>query len=159
MSPAPRAVDPEARKVPAPSDYEFSDAGKDSLRALAASMSFVGACTMLFGCLSAVFFAGALYAGFFPSAIGTAALAILCVTTAWWMLSAGRSLSALVTTRGRDVEHLMEAVGQLRRLFGLARVVIVALSVAVVGLGGLIVWCTLVVDRGGNGGKCFGMWW
>jgi hypothetical protein len=118
-------------------------------------MSFVGACTMLFGGLSCVFLAGELYAGFFPSAVGTAALAVVCLVTAWWMVQAGRSLSALVATRGRDIEHLMEAVSQLRRLFGLARIVIVVLAMALVVGGGLVVWCTLLVDRGG---KCFAFW-
>jgi hypothetical protein len=163
MSPGSRPPDPDARKTQPPAGYEFSDASKESFRALAASTSFVGVCTMLLGGLSCVFLAGALYTGFVPSAIGpgalavgTAALAIVCLTTAWWMVSAGRSLSALVTTRGRDVEHLMGAVRQLRRFFGLARVVIVAVSLVVMIAGGVVVWCNLVLDRGG---KCLGLWW
>ena len=71
---------------------------------------------------------------------------------AWWMVSAGRSLSAMVRTRGRDVEQLMEAVVQLRRLFGLARVVIILVAMLVSIGGALVVWCTFVVERGG---KCF----
>jgi hypothetical protein len=47
----------------------------------------------------------------------------------------------------------MEAVVQLRRLFGLARVVIILLAMLVTVGGALVVWCTLVVERGG---KCFG---
>jgi hypothetical protein len=68
-------------------------------------------------------------------------------------VSAGRSLSAMVRTRGRDVERLMEAVVQLRRLFGLARIVIILLAMLVTIGGALVVWCNLVVERGG---KCFG---
>jgi hypothetical protein len=135
--------------------YEFPEVHKESFRALAASVSFVGVCTMLFGGLSCIFFAGELYAGFVTSAIGTAVVALLCLVTAWWMMSAGRSLSAIVRTRGKDVEDLMEAVAKFRRLFGLARVVIVTLAVVAVACGGLVVWCMLVVDRGG---KCFGLW-
>jgi hypothetical protein len=141
---------------PAPPDtYEFADAHKDSFRALAASMSFVGACAMLFGALACVFAAGALYAGFVGLAIGTAFGAAFSLVTAWWTMSAGRSLSALVATRGRDVDHLMRSIAQLRRLFGLARVVIVVVAVAAVAGGGLVLWCTLLVDRGG---KCFAPW-
>jgi hypothetical protein len=135
--------------------FEFADAHKDSFRALAASMSFVGVCTMLFGVLSGVFFVGALYAGLASLALGTAAGSALCLVSAWWTMSAGRSLSALVATRGRDVEHLMQAVHQLRRLFGLARVIIVLIAFAAVGGGAVIVWCNFVVERGG---KCFGGW-
>ena len=136
--------------------YEFADARKESFRALAASMSFVGVCLMLFGALAALFVAGELYAGFFSYAVAAAAVAGLCLLGAWWMVSAGRSLSALVATRGRDVVLLMEAVLQLRRIFGLARVVIVAVSLAAVVGGSFVVWCALVSD---HGGKCFGLHW
>jgi hypothetical protein len=155
MTAPPRPPEPALSQVAREGGYEFIDANKESFRALAASMSFVGVCTMLFAALSCIFFAGELYAGFLLGAIGMAALAALCVATAWWMMSAGRALSALVGTRGRDVEHLMAAVEQLRRFFGLARVVIVAVAIVLVAGGSIVVWCTLVVDRGG---KCFGFW-
>ncbi len=153
MTAPPRPPVPAASQAAKDVGYEFVDIHKESFRALAASISFVGVCTMLFAALSCVFFAGELYAGFLWGAVGMATLAVVCVLTAWWMMSAGRALSSLVGTRGRDVEHLMAAVEHLRRFFGLARVVIVILAVAVVAGGGLVVWCTLVVDRGG---KCFG---
>jgi hypothetical protein len=73
---------------------------------------------------------------------------------AWWMVSAGRSLSSMVRTRGQDVERLMEAVVQLRRLFGLARVVIIVLAMLVTLGGALVVWCNVMVERGG---KCLGV--
>jgi hypothetical protein len=147
---------PSARETQDDAPYEFADARKESFRALAASMSFVGACLMLFGGLAAVFVAGELFAGFMSYAVAAAAVAALCLLGAWWMVSAGRSLSALVATRGRDVVLLMEAVVQLRRIFGLARVVIVAVAVAAVAGGSFIVWCALVSDRGG---RCFGLHW
>ena len=136
--------------------YEFGDAKRESFRALAASMSFVGVCLMLFGGLAAVFVVGELFAGFFSYAVVAAAVAALCLLGAWWMVSAGRSLSALVATRGRDIALLMEVVAQLRRIFGLARVVIVTIAVAAVAGGSFIVWCAFVSDRGG---KCFGLHW
>jgi hypothetical protein len=136
--------------------YEFADAHKESFRPLAASMSFVGVCTMLFGMLSSVFFVGALYAGLASLALGTAVTSALSLVIAWWTVSAGRSLSALVATRGRDVEHLMQAVAQLRRLFGLARVIIVLIAFVAVGGGAVIVWCTFVVEKGG---KCIALPW
>jgi hypothetical protein len=143
---------PEALAAPRAEAYEFSDAHKDSFRALAASVSFVGVCTLMFAGLSAVFALGEMYMGFVPNGIGTALAAGVYGVMAWWMVSAGRSLSAMVRTRGQDVERLMEAVVQLRRLFGLARVVIIVLAMLVTVGGALVVWCTLVVERGG---KCF----
>jgi hypothetical protein len=160
MTASPRPSPRDATRVVSGAEieggYEFGDAHKESFRALAASMSFVGACTMLFGLLLSVFFAGALYEGLVALAFGTAASSALCLVLAWWTVSAGRSLSALVATRGRDVEHLMQAVVQFRRLFGLARILIVLIAFAAVAAGAVIVWCNLVLERGG---KCFGPWW
>ena len=149
MSASPR---PSASDVQAPREaaYEFGDGQKDSFRALAASVSFLGVCAMLLGTIAGVVFAGALYSGFIPTALATVVFAVVCLCAAWWMVSAGRALLALVGTRGRDVEHLMAAVKHLRRLFGMG---ILVLMIAVVA-GGLVVWCTLVMDRGG---KCFGL--
>jgi hypothetical protein len=138
---------------PAAPSYEFSDAHKDSFRALAASVSFVGVCTLMFAGLSAVFACGELFLGFVPNGLVTALATGLFGVMAWWMVSAGRSLSAMVRTRGQDVERLMEAVVQLRKLFGLARVVIILLAMAVTVGGALVVWCNLIVEKGG---KCFG---
>lgn len=134
-------------------DREFDDAQRDAFRALAASMSFVGVCALLFGVLAAFFALLAAYAGFALDGVGIAVGAAACALVAWWTMSAGRSLSALVRTRGRDVEHLMEAVRHLRLLFGFARVVIIVYALAIVGLAGLVVWCTFVR---GSGGMCWG---
>jgi hypothetical protein len=150
-SDAPRPAPPEPRP---PEPYEFSEVYKDSFRALAASVSFVGVCTLMFAGLSVVFAVGEVYMGFVPNGLGTAVAAGVYGVMAWWMVSAGRSLSAMVRTRGQDVERLMEAVVQLRRLFGLARVVIILLAMIVSGAGALVVWCNLVV---GPGGKCLGV--
>lgn len=139
--------------APPPPPYEFSDTHKESFRALGASMSFVGVCTMLFSVLAGVFALGEVVMGFVPNALGTAVSAGLDGVLAWWMLSAGRSLSGLVRTHGRDIEQLMDAVVQLRRLFGLARVLIILLAMAVTLGGALVVYCNFVVERGG---KCFG---
>jgi hypothetical protein len=133
--------------------YEFSEGDKDGFRALAASVSFVGVCTLMFAGLSAVFACGEFFLGFVPNGLGTVLAAGLFGAMAWWMVSAGRSLSAMVRTRGQDVERLMEAVAQLRRLFGLARVVIILLAMGVTVGGAVVVWCNLVVEKGG---KCFG---
>jgi len=151
-SEAPKPDAPRPR--PAPEPFEFSDSQKDSFRALAASMSFVGICTLMFAGLSGVFALGEVYLGFVPNAVGTAVAAGVYGVMAWWMVSAGRSLSAMVRTRGADVERLMEAVVQLRRLFGLARVVIILVAMIVSGAGALLVWCNMIV---GTGGKCLGV--
>lgn len=142
------------------SHAEFSQDEKESFRALAASMSFVGVCLILFGVLLGMLAAGALYSGFATSGLATGAGVALVVAVAylpagWWAMSGGRSLSALVRTRGRDAQHLLEAVAQLRRLFGFARAMIIVQALVIAAVAGIFVWCSFVVDKTG---KCWGPW-
>jgi hypothetical protein len=141
-----------------PGHVEFSEGERESLRALAASMSFVGVCLILFGGLLGMLAAGALYSGFATSGLATGAVAALVVAVAylpagWWAMSGGRSLSALVLTRGRDAQHLLAAVSQLRRLFGLARAMIIVQALVFAAVIGAFFWCSFVVDKSA---KCWG---
>src|SRR5262249_53064442 len=116
-----------------PMEPEFSDEQRDKLQSLAASTSFVGVCLMLLAALGVTFALGAAASGLPAAAMGLFAGALLCAITAWWTVSAGRSLAALVATRGKDVEHLMAAVGQLHRLFAFGCVAIVVAALAAAG--------------------------
>ena len=143
-----------------PGHVEFSEGERESLRALAASMSFVGVCLILFGGLLGILAAGALYSGFATSGLAMGAVVALVVAVAylpagWWAMSGGRSLSALVRTRGRDAHHLLEAVGQMRRLFGLARALIIVQALVIAGVMSVFIWCSFVVDKTA---KCWGPW-
>jgi hypothetical protein len=139
-----------------PAEYEFSDEHKEVIGSLAASISFVGVCTMLFGIMSAVFAVGAMYAGFAANGAALLVGGAVFVVTAWWTMSAGRSLSSMVTTRGKDVQRLMEAMRDLRRLYGFARVLVILAAVALVAIAGGIVWCSLLTEKGG---VCPVGWW
>jgi hypothetical protein len=141
--------------APPPGEYEFSEAHKEDLASLAASTSFVGVCVMLLGLMSGTFALAAGYGGFAAIAVGLVIGSAVCLPLGWWSMSAGRSLSALVRTRGRDVAHLMEAVVQLRRLFGFARVFIIVYALAAAAAGAAFVWCNFVVEKGG---RCFAAW-
>jgi hypothetical protein len=153
----PQAAAPRASPAPVAEtvEYEFSEAHKEALAGLAASTSFVGVCVLLLGMMSGTFAFAAGYAGFMAVAIGLVAGAAVCLPLGWWAMSAGRSLSALVRTRGRDVARLMDAVGQLRRLFGFARIFIILYALAAAAAGAGFVWCNFVVDKGG---RCFAGW-
>ena len=153
-SAAPRAP-ASGPSVAPPGEYEFSEPDKEHLAALAASTSFVGVCVMLLGLMSGTFAMAAGYGGFAAIGAGLVAGAAVCLPLGWWATSAGRSLSALVRTRGRDIKHLMEAVAQLRRLFGFARVFIIVYALAAAVAGAAVVWCNFAVDKGG---RCFAGW-
>ena len=140
---------PRRESSPPPEDsYEFSDDHKESFRALAMSMTFLGVFTMLIGGLSAVFALGALYEGFTPNGVVIGATAVVQMLMASWLLSASRSLSAMMRTRGRDVDYLMEAVAQLRRYFGLT---LVLLMVGMMATIAAVIFCAV------GSGKCFGL--
>src|SRR5260370_1958138 len=141
--------------VPTPEAVSFSEQQRESLRALAASMSFVGVCLMLFGVLLGVLALGALYTGFATSGLALAAgvattIAVAYIPAAWWAMSAARSLSALVRTRGRDAERLMEAVGHLRILFRFARPVIIVQSLVIAAGAGSPGLLTTSLDNSGK---------
>jgi hypothetical protein len=131
-----------------PDGFEFSDDQKESFRALSMSMSFLGVFLMLLGGLAAVFTLGALYEGLAVNAIGLGAFAVVMMLMASWLMGGGRSLSAMMRTRGRDVDYLMEAVTQLRRYFGMT---LVLLMIAMMGSIALVLYCAL------GSGKCFGL--
>jgi hypothetical protein len=133
---------------------DFTDDQKESFRSLAASMSFVGVCLMLFGGLLAVFAFVAFSAGFPWGAAGLFALAAAYGPTGWWTTLGGRSLSGIVRTRGGDVDHLMEAVVQLRRLFAFARAAIIVQTLIATAVAGGFVWCTILADKGT---RCYGI--
>jgi hypothetical protein len=131
-----------------PHSFEFSDVQKESFRSLSMSMSFLGVFAMLVGGLAAVFALGALYEGFAVNGVAIGAYAVILMVMASWLLSAGRSLSAMMRTRGRDVECVMEAVGYLRRYFGL---VLILLMIGMMATVAAVVFCAL------GSGKCFGL--
>ena len=131
-----------------PDGFEFSDVQKESFRALSTSMSVLGVFLMLLGGLSAVFALGALYEGFAVNGVAIGAYAVVLMLLASWLLAGGRSLSAMLRTRGRDVGYLMEAVGQLRRYFGLTLILLmVGLMATIAG----VIFCAV------GTGKCFGL--
>jgi hypothetical protein len=152
MSAAPHPPAPRVPSAPPPGEFEFSEQHKEAMAALAASMSFVGVCVMLLGFMSATFALGAAYGGYVAIAGGLLAGGSVCLPLGWWATSAGRSLSALVRTRGRDVAHLMDAVTQLRRLFAFARVFIIVYALAAAVAGAAFVWCNFLQEKGG---RCF----
>jgi hypothetical protein len=109
---------------------------------------------MLLGGLGGAIFGLVAFAeGFAANGVAVLVGAAVWIPMAWWIMSGGRSLGALVRTHGRDVHRVMEAVGSLRLLFGFARVVILVLTLAVMLVAAGIVWCTVI---GQGGGKCFG---
>jgi hypothetical protein len=127
--------------------YEFSDAHKESFAALAGSIIFLGVCALLLAAVATLGALGALVEGYAPLAAGAVIGAVVYGLVAAWMLSAGKALSGMMRTRGRDVDLLMQAVVQLRRLFAL----VMSMTLLAVAVGMLVAWCAA------TGSRCWGL--
>jgi hypothetical protein len=132
------------------SAFELRDEHKEGFRSLATSMSFVGATGALFGLLSVVFAMLSYGSGFSAAAVVLSVSAVVQLLLSWWTMAAGRSFAALVRTRGRDVEHLMFGVGQLRRIYGAQLLLLVVTALGFVASATFIVWCELGARKGGT---------
>ena len=128
-------------------DFEFSDDHKESFAALAGSVIFLGVCALLFAAVSVMGALGALVEGYPTYAAAAVVGGLVYGVMAAWMLSAGRSLSGMLRTRGKDIELLMQAVRQLRRIFAL----VMALTLLSLAMGMGVLWCVA------SGGRCWGL--
>jgi hypothetical protein len=104
--------------------YEFTAAQNGVLESLARSMRFVGVTGFAMGVVlggAAVFS----YAkGYPPVLLAWVVLAVAHGVIAGSMVSASKSLMAIVTTSGNDIPNLMLAFGALTRAYAIQRVLI-----------------------------------
>lgn len=113
-------------------EYEFTPQQNEAIGGLASAMRFVGICLMIWGVLQIL----TLFAGNVLALIS----GVICLLTGIWTNSAASSFRSMVDTKGRDIANLMQAVGSLRSLYNLQRVlIIIALILIPIGIiGGLV---------------------
>ena len=121
--------------------YEFNDEQNrefsslaDAMRVTAGLMQLAG---LAFVVLAALTVAQAMSAntGYGP-AIGLGAAALLCLCVGFWTGGAATSFRKIAETKNEDVWHLMNAVGSLRSMYGLLRMIILgSLVLSVIALG------------------------
>lgn len=100
---------------PGARQYEFTPEQDRLIADLAGKMRFVGFFALFIGALGLglmiyVWTRGVLYVD-----VGILVLAFL----GFWTLGAARSFQDVADTEGRDVSHLMRALGELRSMFAL----------------------------------------
>jgi hypothetical protein len=118
-------------------DYEFSPSQSELIRGLAFRMKFVGWATLIFGLLMVA-------AGILTLDIAAVIQAAVMLVLAGFTLAAAGAFTKIVSTRGSDIRHLMEALGSLRTLYSVQMILII------VGLV-FIVLAILLVAGGGVG--------
>jgi pheromone shutdown protein TraB len=111
--------------------YEFSESQNGLIKDLSQKMRFVGYFSIGVGVLSILGGLFALATGGSSSIIS----GILAIVVGLWTLSAGNAFQRIVATQGSDIENLMGALGELRKLYTLQFwALILALVFTAIGL-------------------------
>ena len=122
--------------------YEFNDQQSAVILDLASGLRIVGFLLLLLGIFQAVgLIVSISRLGVQGPLVGTmlllAAAALIYVSLGWWFRSSAESFIDVVGTQGRDIDHLMTALNELRKPFSLIRTLVVAYAILV--LVGLLV--------------------
>jgi hypothetical protein len=117
--------------------YEFNAQQNEVMATLGRAMRDVGLFLGVIGVLSLAAGIARLFvrAGTWAEALTTALWAVLqggiFLLIGVWTRDAGRHFQRVAGTQGADIQHLMEALDELRQAYGLARVVIAAALILV----------------------------
>ena len=125
-SPPPSQAPPAAGS-PAADDrpqYEFDEAQNRVIADLARAILWVRVPLMVAGVFQALIATGLAFrvprdGAHIVGVMGHALAAVVCFLLASWLLRAAGGFARIVTTEGRDVSHLMGALGNLRSWFDL----------------------------------------
>ncbi len=111
--------------------YEFNNTQNQLIRQLAQKMRFVGYILSALGVL--VIVAGIV--NFRLGGFATIIQGIIQLIIGIWTAKAATSFQLIVKTQGNDIENLMNALGELRKLYALQYwIFIIALVLVVVGI-------------------------
>jgi len=112
-------------------EYEFNTSQNELIQNLASTMKFVGYFLIAVGILAAISGIIAITKGGFSALVQGIIQGII----GFWTLKAAKSFQLIVDTEGRDIENLMGALGELRKLYGLQYwILIIALIFVAIGL-------------------------
>lgn len=111
--------------------YEFSSSQNELIKQLADKMRFVGYFLIGVGVLTVI---GGLLA-LRNSGVGSIISGVVQVIIGVWTSKAASAFKLIVETQGNDIENLMGALGELRKLYALQYwALIIAIVFAVLGL-------------------------
>ncbi len=124
-------------------NYEFTDEQNGMLTVLSRRMKYVGLLQIFLGVLIGCFCALTIV---HQPLLGISYLlqTLLAATFGVWTNSASYSFKLIVDTTGRDIDHLMNAVGELRKLYNLQFILLFLILILFVGT--LILTFTLGVQ-------------
>jgi hypothetical protein len=139
-------VGPDTTKVHE-AQYEFNAHQNSVIKGLAVKMKYVGFFFVFAGGLMSLISAVAMFVkpwfGLFYLTFFAPQLLI-----GIWSIHAANSFGFVVTTAGNDIQHLMDAIVSLRKLYTLNFwVMIVVMSLVVIGIaGGIFLWSSAPIS-------------
>lgn len=95
--------------------YEFSESQNGLIKDLSQKMKFVAYFSIVLGVLAAI---GGLFL-LARGGLGNLIQGAVAVIVGLWTLNAAKAFQRIVDTQGSDVENLMGALGELRKLYTL----------------------------------------
>jgi hypothetical protein len=111
--------------------YEFGERENATVAHLALMMRFVGFAHVVLGAALALGVAR-LWPVSTPAVVVLALLAILVIVMGIHLVHAATRFRGIVAVRGRDIENLMAALGELSRVYAVQRWTFVAAALAIV---------------------------
>lgn len=111
-------------------EYEFGADEEEEFASLSSAMKFVGIAQIV---LAGVRGVGGFVQGGAGNIVGGLVTAAVFVFIGIWTVRAANSVQKIVDTQGSDVSHLMDAVGELTKLYSLQRLLII-IAIALLGL-------------------------
>jgi hypothetical protein len=127
--------------------YEFNHDQSRIIVDLASGLRIVGLLLFLFGALTAAALIPQLFGHgwdrrFAGPALVMGAAALIYLSLGWWFQKSASSFGAVAGTQGRDIDHLMDALNELRKSFSLVRTLIMVYGVIIlIGLiAALFAW-------------------
>jgi hypothetical protein len=99
--------------------YEFSDSQNGLIKDLSQKMQFVGIFSIVFGILAALGGLIVLISRTQQGGVSSVIQGVVAVLVGIWTISAAKSFRLIVDTQGNDLENLIGALGELRKLYGL----------------------------------------
>lgn len=124
-------------------NYEFSEQQNQTISSLAGAMTFVGTLLMLSGGLTVL--AGIINTlsglggnvATVPQGLGQLVTGALNIMLGNWTRTAAGSFDNIVKTQGNDIGNLMTALEELKKVYGLQRILLI-ISIIVVILAALV---------------------
>lgn len=111
--------------------YEFDGAQEVVIRDLAGAMQFVGTVSIVLAVLMWLIGIATMFMGN-PAGLAQIVQGVLMIFIGVWTRSAARSFQLVVDTKGSDIPNLMNALGELRRLYNLQKWLMILMFVLIV---------------------------